>query len=97
MLNVETLRCQSQATSTLFLRVDCYVADRVIHCEYLRCSYDFREEPHLIDNDSGVGSQIAVADLNRDGVLDILTSTRKGTITFFGKHPHNPNQATASK
>jgi hypothetical protein len=35
--------------------------------------------PYEIDNDSGVGTQFQVADINGDGKLDIITSNKKGT------------------
>ena len=38
--------------------------------------------PHLIDDDSGVGTQFAVADINGDGLLDIVVSSRKGVHVF---------------
>ena len=34
--------------------------------------------PHLIDDDSGVGTQFEVTDLNGDGLLDIVASNKKG-------------------
>ena len=34
--------------------------------------------PHLIDDDSGVGTQFEVADINGDGLLDIIVSNKKG-------------------
>lgn len=34
--------------------------------------------PMLIDNDSGIGTQFVVADINGDGLLDIITSNKKG-------------------
>jgi hypothetical protein len=37
---------------------------------------------HQIDHDSGVGTQFEVADLNADGLLDIITSNKKGTQCF---------------
>jgi hypothetical protein len=37
---------------------------------------------HQIDHDSGVGTQFEVADLNGDGLLDIVTSNKKGTQFF---------------
>lgn len=34
--------------------------------------------PKLIDNDSGIGTQFAVGDINGDGLLDIISSNKKG-------------------
>jgi Domain of Unknown Function (DUF1080)/FG-GAP-like repeat/FG-GAP repeat len=41
--------------------------------------------PELIHNRSGVGSTVTAADVNKDGVMDILTSTNRGTFIFWGK------------
>ena len=38
--------------------------------------------PHQIDDDSGVGTQFQVADVNGDGLLDVVTSNKKGTNYF---------------
>jgi hypothetical protein len=38
--------------------------------------------PHLIDNDSGIGTQFVVQDVNGDGLLDIVVSNKKGTFLF---------------
>jgi hypothetical protein len=38
--------------------------------------------PHEIDNDSGIGTQFVVADINADKKLDIVTSNKKGTFVF---------------
>ena len=35
--------------------------------------------PYEIDNDSGIGTQFQVVDVNGDGKLDIVTSNKKGT------------------
>jgi len=40
--------------------------------------------PHLIDTHSGVGSDVLAVDLNKDGVMDIVTSTRFGTFIYWG-------------
>jgi hypothetical protein len=40
--------------------------------------------PELIHNRSGVGSTITAADLNKDGAMDIVTSTNRGTFIFWG-------------
>ena len=39
--------------------------------------------PRLIDDDSGVGAQFSVADLDGDGLLDIIVSNRKGVHAFL--------------
>ncbi|MFI5153971.1 MAG: FG-GAP-like repeat-containing protein [Chitinophagales bacterium] len=38
--------------------------------------------PHLIDDHSGVGLQVVVADMNRDGKMDIVVSNKNGTYYF---------------
>ena len=38
--------------------------------------------PHQFDHDSGVGTQFEVADVNGDGLLDVVTSNKKGTHYF---------------
>jgi hypothetical protein len=43
-----------------------------------------RFEPELIHNRSGAGSDILAVDLNKDGAMDIVTSTRSGTYIFWG-------------
>jgi hypothetical protein len=39
--------------------------------------------PELVHNRSGVGSMIQTADLNKDGMLDIMAATTRGTWVFF--------------
>ena len=39
----------------------------------------------MIHNRSGVGSTVTAVDLNRDGAMDILSSTVRGTFIFWGK------------
>jgi hypothetical protein len=39
--------------------------------------------PHVIDDNSGVGTQFVVADINGDGKPDIATSNKKGTHVFI--------------
>ncbi|MGC2403091.1 MAG: FG-GAP-like repeat-containing protein [Acidobacteriaceae bacterium] len=41
--------------------------------------------PHLIHNRSGAGSDVLAVDLNGDGRMDIITSTRSGTYIFWGE------------
>ena len=39
--------------------------------------------PHKIDNDSGVGTQFEIADMDGDGKPDIVTSNKKGVYVFL--------------
>ena len=41
--------------------------------------------PHLIDRASGVGVQIALADLNGDQKMDVLTASKLGTFVFLNE------------
>jgi Domain of Unknown Function (DUF1080)/FG-GAP-like repeat len=40
--------------------------------------------PELIHNRSGVGSMVHTADLNKDGAVDIMAATSRGTFIFWG-------------
>ncbi len=39
--------------------------------------------PHLINNRSGAGSNVFVGDINKDGAVDVVTSTNRGTFIFW--------------
>jgi hypothetical protein len=39
--------------------------------------------PHLIDSDSGVGTQITSGDLNGDGLTDLVVANKKGLFLFL--------------
>ena len=39
--------------------------------------------PHLSDDDSGIGRQISIGDINGDNKLDIVTSNKKGVFAFI--------------
>ena len=39
--------------------------------------------PYLIDDDSGVGRQITLEDVNGDGKIDIVTANKKGVHAFL--------------
>ncbi len=39
--------------------------------------------PRLIDDNSGVGTQVTVADLNRDGKPDVVTANKRGAFVFY--------------
>ena len=40
-------------------------------------------KPDLVHNRSGVGSTVLAVDLNKDGAMDIVTSTNQGTFIFW--------------
>jgi hypothetical protein len=52
--------------------------------------------PHLIDTHSGVGSDVLAVDLNKDGAMDVVTSTRFGTFIYWGSPPSH-STASAKK
>jgi hypothetical protein len=53
--------------------------------------------PELINNQSGAGSQILAADINKDGVMDVVTSSVTGAYVFFGKPRAGAKPTTAPK
>jgi hypothetical protein len=42
-------------------------------------------EPHLVDDELGVGRQIAVGHLNDDGIADLCLATKVGLAVFLGQ------------
>lgn len=40
-------------------------------------------EPHLIDDDSGVGTQVVAGDIDGDGKADVVVGNKKGTFVFL--------------
>jgi hypothetical protein len=52
--------------------------------------------PELIHNQSGAGSQILAVDLNKDGVVDIVTSGTYGAYVFFGKPRAGKSRTTTA-
>jgi len=41
--------------------------------------------PHMIDDDSGVGTQVAAAQLNGDNTPDVIVGNKKGTFVFLSR------------
>jgi hypothetical protein len=41
--------------------------------------------PELVHNQSGAGSQVLAVDLNKDGVMDLVTSGELGAFAFLGQ------------
>ena len=39
--------------------------------------------PYLIDNDSGVGTQVVAGDINGDGLPDVVVGNKKGTFVHL--------------
>ena len=39
--------------------------------------------PYLIDNDSGIGTQVVAKDVNGDGLPDIIVGNKKGTFVHL--------------
>ena len=48
--------------------------------------------PELIHNRSGAGSDILAVDLNGDGLIDIITSTDRGTFIFWNLGNRGPGK-----
>jgi hypothetical protein len=51
--------------------------------------------PELIHNRSGAGSDVLAVDLNKDGIVDVVTSTDRGAFIFWGR-PRTPAAKTAA-
>lgn len=69
--------------------------DAVIYAFLLRREADrVWFEPREIDNDSGVGRQVVVTDINGDGHADILAANKKG-IFFFEQQKGEWGELTA--
>ena len=52
--------------------------------------------PELINNASGAGSQVVAADMNKDGIVDVLTTGANGSFIFFGKPRPGMKRATTT-
>ena len=46
--------------------------------------------PYLIDSDSGIGTQVQAADVNGDGLNDVVVGNKKGTFV----HLHSTKQVS---
>ena len=52
--------------------------------------------PEQINNASGAGSQVAAVDMNKDGIVDVLTTGANGSFIFFGKARPGMKRGTAT-
>jgi len=59
----------------------------VVYWFELRRGADGKVEfiPHQIDDDSGVGTQVAATDLNGDKTPDVIVGNKKGTFVFLSR------------
>ncbi len=55
--------------------------------QLIRDEQGVRWVPHLIHDDSGVGTQVAAADLNSNGIPDIIVGNKKGTFLHLSQPP----------
>lgn len=49
--------------------------------------------PHLVHDDSGVGTQVVVGDVNLDKLPDIVVGNKKGTFLHLQRRPPRPTAA----
>jgi len=63
------------------------MADPVLYWFQLKRNPDKTVDwiPHLVDNASGVGTQITGTDLNGDGIADIIVGNKRGGFVFLGQ------------
>jgi hypothetical protein len=53
--------------------------------------------PELVHNRSGIGSHVALVDLNKDGAPEIVTSTKRGTFLFWNQWKRGPTAERQGK
>ena len=51
-------------------------------------SGDVKFQPHFVDDQSGVGTEVVVTDLNADGMVEIISSNKRGVAIHF-QHRHS--------
>src|SRR6185295_2146936 len=63
----------------------------------VRDSKNVRFEPHQVDDNSGVGTQVVASDLNGDGRPDIIVGNKKGAFAFLQREPSAKTASVAEK
>jgi hypothetical protein len=53
--------------------------------------------PTIINNYAGLGTQIAVVDMNADNRPDVLTAARKGAYVFFNNRAGGTRTGSGQK
>ena len=53
--------------------------------------------PELIHNRSGAGSEVTAVDVNKDGAMDLITSTNHGTFIYWNKPGNKKNPGSAQR
>src|SRR5690606_1071097 len=66
--------------------------DPVVYAFLLRRANDGTAyfEPYLIDDTSGVGTQVFAADITADGYPDLISANKRGTFVFLSRHSAQP-------
>ena len=57
-------------------------------------SGEVRWIPHLIDDDSGVGTEVNYADVDKDGLIDVVVGNKKGTFVHLQRRREVSAQET---
>ncbi|MEZ6135566.1 MAG: VCBS repeat-containing protein [Pirellulaceae bacterium] len=50
--------------------------------------------PHILDNSSGVGTQVSLGDVNSDGTVDIVSGNKRGAYLFLQRPPERSDDRT---
>ncbi len=54
-------------------------------------NHSVRFVPHIIDDDSGVGTEITAFDINGDGLQDVFSASKRGVNVFLQTNDNDPS------